>query len=352
MANQNIQIDIDPTIYLAAYNRANREGKTIAEIVADFINQYAQVALSVASPSTSRSLAPAVPATPATYTVQRGDSLGRIANNVYGDARKYPLIQQANNISDPSRIWVGQVLVIPSLDGGSASPSPVAPPPATPAPPTGPSPTSTSLPVTPAPAAPPTATPPPLPEFYTPTPAPQPIVGPTPTPTIAGGAAKPSIRWVGSPNFNQRRSPTDITAITIHSTANSTLRGVIDWFNNPNAQVSAHYTIDKDGTIVQHVRDQDRAWHAGQSIWKGRASCNDYCLGIELVNLNNGADPYPESQHAANVSLCAYLCATYNISPDDIMGHLDIALPVGRKTDPRGYDLNRLRREVAARLGR
>jgi hypothetical protein len=34
------------------------------------------------------------------------------------------------------------------------------------------------------------------------------------------------------------------------------------------------------------------------------------------------------------------------------MGHLDIALPPGRKTDPRGYDLNRLRREVAAILGK
>jgi N-acetyl-anhydromuramyl-L-alanine amidase AmpD len=175
---------------------------------------------------------------------------------------------------------------------------------------------------------------------------------PTSQPAAPAAPAKPSIQWVGSPNFNQRRSPTDITAITIHATANSTLEGVISWFNNPQAQVSAHYTIGKDGRIVQHVLDENRAWHAGQSVWKGRSSCNDFCLGIELVNLNNGADPYPEAQHQANVNLCAYLCAQYNISPDDIMGHYDIALPVGRKTDPRNYDLNRLRREVAARLGK
>ena len=116
--------------------------------------------------------------------------------------------------------------------------------------------------------------------------------------------------------------------------------------------VSAHYTIGKDGTIAQHVRDTDRAWHAGKSIWKGRSSCNDYCIGIELVNLNDGVDPYPEAQHQANVALCAYLCHRYNISTDDIMGHYDIAIPLGRKTDPRNYDLNRLRREVSARLGR
>jgi N-acetyl-anhydromuramyl-L-alanine amidase AmpD len=163
--------------------------------------------------------------------------------------------------------------------------------------------------------------------------------------------AQPPIQWAGSPNFNQRRSPKDITAVVIHSTANNRLQGVIDWFNNPNSQVSAHYTIGKDGKIVQHVRDTDRAWHAGQSVWKGRNSCNDYTIGIELVNLNDGQDPYPEAQHRANVALCAYLCYIHKIKVDDIMGHLDIALPPGRKSDPRGYDLNRLRREVSAALG-
>ncbi len=36
--------------------------------------------------------------------------------------------------------------------------------------------------------------------------------------------------------------------------------------------------------------------------------------------------------------------------PEEIVGHLDIALPPGRKSDPRGYDMDRLRREVAAAL--
>jgi N-acetyl-anhydromuramyl-L-alanine amidase AmpD len=127
---------------------------------------------------------------------------------------------------------------------------------------------------------------------------------------------------------------------------------VVNWFNRPDAQVSAHYTIGKDGQIVQHVQDMHRAWHAGRSVWKGRDDCNDYAIGIELVNLNNGQDPYLAAQHQANVALCAYLCHKYNISTDDIMGHLDIAIPPGRKSDPRGYDLNRLRSEVGTVLGR
>ena len=158
----------------------------------------------------------------------------------------------------------------------------------------------------------------------------------------------PPITWVGSPNFNRRPNPNDIWAIVIHATANSTLEGVISWFNNSRALVSAHYTIGKDGRIVQHVRNRDRAWHAGKSAWKGVPNTNNYAIGIELVNLNDGQDTYPDEQHQANVRLCAYLCRKYNIKPEDIMGHLDIAIPKGRKTDPRGYDLKLLRREVDA----
>lgn len=299
MPFRTIQIDIDDAVFQTALGRAAGEGTAIGQLVAEFLKQYAAQATTSATPSST------------TYTVQRGDTLGRIAKKIYGDAHKYPLIQQANSLADAGRIYVGQVLTIPALVGTS-TPTPVVP---------------TTTPIT------------------TPTEV-------VPTPTRPGGPPpKPSIQWVGSPNFNQRRQPDDITAIVIHSTANSNLRGVIDWFNKPNAQVSAHYTIGKDGKIVQHVQDSDRAWHAGQSVWNGRNSVNDYGLGIEMVNLNDGQDPYPEAQHQANVALCAYLCYRYNIQVDDIMGHVDIALPPGRKSDPRGYDLNRLRREVAAILG-
>ena len=337
MPLRNIRINIENTTYQAAVSRASQEQKTIDQLIVDFLAQYA---------------AEATISSPKTYTVQSGDTLGRIARKVYGDAHKYPLIIKANNITDPSRIWVGQVLIIPATNGVTATETARQPA----SRPTSPAPTPaavTPAPVTPAPvtpAPPPPATPaPPAPS----TPAPPlPSTPTTQPPTSGRTVSKPAVQWAPSPNFNQRRSLNDITAITLHATANSTLTGVISWFKNPKAQVSAHYTIGKDGQIAQHVQDRNRAWHAGRSIWKGRSSCNDYCLGIELVNLNDGADPYPEVQHQANVALCTYLCARYNISTDDIMAHYDIALPIGRKSDPRNYDMNRLRREVAARLGR
>lgn len=51
------------------------------------------------------------------YTVKKGDYLSKIAKEVYGDARKYNIIFEANKpmLKDPDLIYPGQVLVIPPL---------------------------------------------------------------------------------------------------------------------------------------------------------------------------------------------------------------------------------------------
>jgi nucleoid-associated protein YgaU len=51
------------------------------------------------------------------YTVERGDSLSKIAKRYYGNAMKYPVIFDANRevIKDPDLIYPGQVLIIPKL---------------------------------------------------------------------------------------------------------------------------------------------------------------------------------------------------------------------------------------------
>lgn len=96
-------------------------------------------------------------------------------------------------------------------------------------------------------------------------------------------------------------------------------------------RVSAHVLIRRDGSLVQFVPFQLRAWHAGASSWRGRERCNDFSIGIEL----EGADttPYEDAQYHALAALVAALLRAYpTLSPDAIAGHEDVA--PGRKTDP------------------
>ena len=52
------------------------------------------------------------------HTVVKGDTLGKIAKHYYGNAMKYPMIFEANKpmLTDPDKIYPGQVLRIPNLD--------------------------------------------------------------------------------------------------------------------------------------------------------------------------------------------------------------------------------------------
>ena len=47
-------------------------------------------------------------------------------------------------------------------------------------------------------------------------------------------------------------------------------------------RVAPHLMIDREGQIEQFVSFDKRAWHAGISSWRGRNSCNDFSIGVEL----------------------------------------------------------------------
>ena len=105
-------------------------------------------------------------------------------------------------------------------------------------------------------------------------------------------------------------------------------------------EVSAHLLIRRDGEIVQFVPFSKRAWHAGESCFRGRQRCNDFSIGIEL----EGEDeiPYADVQYAALCPVIDAIIAAYPaISARDIAAHSDIA--PGRKTDPGpAFDWRRL----------
>lgn len=102
-------------------------------------------------------------------------------------------------------------------------------------------------------------------------------------------------------------------------------------------RVSAHFLIRRDGSLTQYVPCQLRAWHAGQSSWKGRSRCNDFSIGIELEGDLDHV--FEEAQYATLEKLIALIKARHPIV--DVVGHEHIA--PGRKPDPGpGFDWRRV----------
>lgn len=137
-----------------------------------------------------------------------------------------------------------------------------------------------------------------------------------------------------SPNFNKRPSSRNPELIIIHYTGMQPAGDALSKLCNPDAAVSAHYLIEKNGSIYRLVEDKNRAWHAGLSYWQGERDINGISLGIELDN--GGHDfalpSYPAKQIEALLSLLSELSQKYHISPERIIGHSDIA--PSRKIDP------------------
>ena len=96
-------------------------------------------------------------------------------------------------------------------------------------------------------------------------------------------------------------------------------------------RVSSHVLIRRDGTLLQFVPFGMRAWHAGESCWRGRERCNDFSIGVELEGIDSG--PYEDAQYATLAALVVALLDAYpGLRPDAIAGHSDVS--PGRKTDP------------------
>jgi len=162
---------------------------------------------------------------------------------------------------------------------------------------------------------------------------------PMPSPWRDPGYLK--IWWIQSPNFGPRPAGAVVDTIVVHSTVIPTLEKTTEAFQRTSSQVSAHFTIGPDGSIIQNVSTFDRAWHAGVSKdADGRENINHYSIGIELVNLNDGVSSYPREQIQA---LCGIIAAMRRRFPiKQIVSHEFIARPIGRKNDPKGFPWHEL----------
>ena len=153
------------------------------------------------------------------------------------------------------------------------------------------------------------------------------------------------MKTVESPNHDERPPGTEITLVVLHSISlppgqygGDAIERLFTNCLDPQAhpyfreicelKVSAHFLVRRDGSVLQFVPPERRAWHAGVSSWRGRSRCNDFSIGIELEGSEE--EPFEAAQYTALVSLIGQLRQTYRIR--DIAAHSDVA--PGRKTDP------------------
>lgn len=159
--------------------------------------------------------------------------------------------------------------------------------------------------------------------------------------------------------------------IVMHFTCAMDSRSVVQWFTT-GGKSSAHLILDLDGSLIQMVPFDKKAWHAGPSYYQGYSDLNANGIGIEIINYGEcnsltadgkfvvprrdeslpqkfrGVDDwlvvpddagrkqwwmkYTEAQFATLDQLVPVLIDHYKIR--GVCGHSDVAVPKGRKNDP------------------
>lgn len=181
-----------------------------------------------------------------------------------------------------------------------------------------------------------------------------------PAPIEAPGPGSPAGRWRGgwwsgarrrsSPNFGPRPAGVAVELVVLHSISlppgvyggdaiQQLFQNRLDGREHPyfaqvcGLQVSAHFLVRRGGELLQFVSCDARAWHAGQSAWRGRENCNDWSIGIELEGLEGAL--FEPAQYAALARLLQALVGRYPLT--ELVGHEHVA--PGRKHDPgAGFD--------------
>jgi N-acetyl-anhydromuramyl-L-alanine amidase AmpD len=136
--------------------------------------------------------------------------------------------------------------------------------------------------------------------------------------------------------------------ICLHFDGSSSDVGALSWLTkHPDAKVSYHILITRDGVAHQLVPLDARAWHMGSCRPSGPRlryrDANSAFYGVAIAH--RGDSPATKAQVAAVIEVCRMLAERerWNLAaePWRITGHGDEAWPRGRKVDPIGSDPSR-----------
>lgn len=140
--------------------------------------------------------------------------------------------------------------------------------------------------------------------------------------------------FVLAPSIEPRTDGRNVDMLVMHYTGMETAARACDWLCNPVSRVSCHYLVDEAGRITQMVCEDMRAWHAGQSQWRGETDTNSRSIGIEIHNPGHtlGYPDFPAAQMDAVIALSHDILSRHAIPPRNVVAHSDVA-PL-RKVDP------------------
>ena len=133
-----------------------------------------------------------------------------------------------------------------------------------------------------------------------------------------------------SPNFGDRKEGRKVDMLLLHYTGMEDDDQALGWLCNGESEVSSHYYIHRDGSILQLVDEDLRAWHAGKAFWKGESDINSCSIGIEIANA--GHEDFTDEQMASVTVLCKDIIQRHDIPASRVLGHSDVS--PGRKIDP------------------
>lgn len=149
-----------------------------------------------------------------------------------------------------------------------------------------------------------------------------------------------------SPNFSAD-PPHERLGVCFHHTV-LPFAGTLALMAKPESRVSYHVVIAADGTRARLVDERHVAWHAGVSVFQGRANCNAFLLGVSFEGDTHAA-PLTGAQIASALEWLAPRWAERGWSPGRMTDHHQIAPE--RKNDLAPAEWERLRAAIVERFG-
>ena len=138
-----------------------------------------------------------------------------------------------------------------------------------------------------------------------------------------------------SPNHDERPPGAVIDMLVLHYTGMKTADEALARLCDPEAKVSAHYTIGRDGRVFAHVPGAAARLACRRFVLGGRDATSTRAPSASSSSIpatSSAMCRSREAQIAALIDLARGILARHPIPPNRVVGHSDVA--PARKTDP------------------